>query len=164
MRLLSVLVKDKKEKMNLSEREVARRVGVSPITVSRILKGETPDIDTLKKFAQWLDVSPSHILNGDVGGHDALALNMAAVLQANKRLARVFGLAMDRLLSAEISSEDFEELVRYAAFRLGISPAEISESIDGDQHTNPGPREQSDSEKPSDPEKESGSGNAVSAS
>ena len=43
-------------------REVAREVGVSPATLSRVERGHLPDLETFKKTCKWLDVDPGQVL------------------------------------------------------------------------------------------------------
>ncbi len=44
-------------------REIAREIGISPATLSRVERGHLPDLETFKKICKWLDVDP-----GDVFG------------------------------------------------------------------------------------------------
>jgi len=46
-------------------RSVAEEVGVSAATLSRIERGYTADVATLKKVCDWLGVELSEILGGD---------------------------------------------------------------------------------------------------
>ena len=43
-------------------REVAKDIGVSPATLSRIERGYVPDLDTFGKVCRWMNVDPSEIL------------------------------------------------------------------------------------------------------
>ena len=51
-------------------REVAKEIGISHATLSRIERGFLPDLDTFSKVCRWLDVDPGEILRvrsrGDV--------------------------------------------------------------------------------------------------
>lgn len=44
-------------------REIAREIGISPATLSRVERGHLPDLETFKKICKWLGVDP-----GDVFG------------------------------------------------------------------------------------------------
>jgi transcriptional regulator with XRE-family HTH domain len=43
-------------------RQVAREIGVSPATLSRIERGYLPDIETFTKVCKWLHVDPGQVL------------------------------------------------------------------------------------------------------
>ncbi|MCC6712190.1 MAG: helix-turn-helix transcriptional regulator, partial [Candidatus Dadabacteria bacterium] len=43
-------------------REVAKEIGISPSTLSRIERGHLPDIETFGKVCKWLNLDPSRIL------------------------------------------------------------------------------------------------------
>lgn len=43
-------------------REVAREIGVSAATLSRVERGHLPDLDTFGKICRWLRVDPGSIL------------------------------------------------------------------------------------------------------
>lgn len=43
-------------------REVAREIGTSPATLSRVEGGKLPDLTTFGKLCRWLDMDPSELL------------------------------------------------------------------------------------------------------
>jgi transcriptional regulator with XRE-family HTH domain len=43
-------------------REVAREIGVSSATLSRVERGHLPDLDTFSKVCKWLGVDPGQVL------------------------------------------------------------------------------------------------------
>jgi len=43
-------------------REVAREIGVSPATLSRVERGFMPDLETFGRICRWLKVDPAEIL------------------------------------------------------------------------------------------------------
>ena len=60
-RRLIALVKTKQKKRSL--REISREIGnISPSTLSRIKKGEVPDIYTFMWLCDWLEISPNEII------------------------------------------------------------------------------------------------------
>lgn len=50
-------------------RDVAKELGVSPATLSRVENGSTPDLETFKRVCLWLEVDPGEVLgvSGSVG-------------------------------------------------------------------------------------------------
>lgn len=47
-------------------REVATEIGVSPATLSRVERGNVPDLDTFGKLCRWLRVDPGEVLGVDI--------------------------------------------------------------------------------------------------
>jgi transcriptional regulator with XRE-family HTH domain len=43
-------------------REVAKEIGVSPATLSRVERGLLPDLETFSKICDWLKIEPSDVL------------------------------------------------------------------------------------------------------
>jgi transcriptional regulator with XRE-family HTH domain len=43
-------------------RDVAREIGISPATLSRVEAGKLPDLETFRKICFWLKVDPAEIL------------------------------------------------------------------------------------------------------
>lgn len=46
-------------------REVAAEIGISPATLSRVERGNVPDLDTFTKLCRWLRVDPGEVLGVD---------------------------------------------------------------------------------------------------
>ena len=55
-------------------------------------------ITSNQKIADWLGVTPTSIIDAEGVGKDALATQIAAVLEMEPKLAQVFGEAMQRVL------------------------------------------------------------------
>ncbi len=58
---LGMAIKEKRGNRGL--REIAKEMGVSHTTLSRIESGRQPDLDTFSKICQWLEINPADILN-----------------------------------------------------------------------------------------------------
>ena len=43
-------------------REVAREIGVSPATLSRVERGHLSDLETFGKICRWLNIDPAEVL------------------------------------------------------------------------------------------------------
>ena len=48
------LVKGYRERHNISQRQMAREIGVYPMVLSRLENGENPTLGTLLRVLQWL--------------------------------------------------------------------------------------------------------------
>ncbi len=57
---LGLKVLEKREDRGV--REVAKEIGVSPATLSRVERGNLPDLETFGKICRWLNVDPGEIL------------------------------------------------------------------------------------------------------
>jgi transcriptional regulator with XRE-family HTH domain len=44
-------------------REVAREIGVSPATYSRVENGNLPDLETFTKLCEWVELDPNDVLD-----------------------------------------------------------------------------------------------------
>lgn len=52
----------RRERGQRGMREVAGEIGVSSATLSRVERGNLPDLDTFRKICRWLDLDPAAIL------------------------------------------------------------------------------------------------------
>ncbi|MBU6389173.1 helix-turn-helix domain-containing protein [Patescibacteria group bacterium] len=57
---LSILLK--KRRGNRGLREIAKELGVSHTTLSRIESGKQPDLETFSKLCKWLEIDPGEML------------------------------------------------------------------------------------------------------
>jgi transcriptional regulator with XRE-family HTH domain len=57
---LGSIVRDRRGTRGL--REVAREIGTSPATLSRIEAGRLPDLTTFGRLCRWLEIDPSELL------------------------------------------------------------------------------------------------------
>ncbi|SRR2546427_10835905 len=54
------LLKEKRGDQGI--REIAKEIGISPATLSRIERGKVPDLETFSKICRWLKVDPGEVL------------------------------------------------------------------------------------------------------
>lgn len=47
-------------------REAARVIGLSPATLSRVERGNLPDLDSFAKICQWLQIDPAEVLGIEI--------------------------------------------------------------------------------------------------
>lgn len=125
--MLQNLLEDDMKKKGYSLREVSREIGVSHSTVARILAGEPVRIDILKKFAEYLRVDPSILLDGYK--KDDLAEQISALLKLEPGLVEVFGQAMEGVMNGTYAREDIKDVLAYATYRL--KPRSVNESRNG---------------------------------
>lgn len=94
-------------------RDVAKEIGVSPATLTRVEGGKVPDLDTFRKLCTWLKVDPSEILGISDKGNSVETPAPAAIVH----------LRADVLLSQE-AAQDLGHLILAAQRELARRPRE----------------------------------------
>ncbi len=56
----------RRERGSRGIREVAGEIGISPATLSRVERGNVPDLETFARMCRWLKLDPAAILDVDV--------------------------------------------------------------------------------------------------
>jgi transcriptional regulator with XRE-family HTH domain len=115
---LSAILEVELRRRNQSIRQISDEIGVTHTTMIRALKGKQVGFDTILKIANWLDVSPTVLINAEGKGEDALINQVALILKAEPRLGKVLQEALDRIADGRMSPEVFRDLAAYAAYRL----------------------------------------------
>ena len=64
-------------------REIAREIGISPATLSRVENGKLPDLETFSKVCRWLKIDPGEVL-GVKGAASSQDRIVSAHLRADK--------------------------------------------------------------------------------
>lgn len=136
MKLLVVMLQDAMARKQYTARKAALEMGIAHNTLPRILKGETPSLDTFLKVCSWLSVAPSLVLDGEGEHPNKLAAQIAAILEAEPRLANTFSKALERVLEGRMSPQTFRELAAFAAYQMDKLSAEDEDN--GATPTNPG--------------------------
>lgn len=102
-------LKRRRRERQLSLRAVELQTGVSPATLSRLERGNTPDLSVVEKIANWLGVSVAtagaqrESLSSTVKTDEDLKRTIAVHLRANKKLSSEL---------AEAIAETFDMVVR----------------------------------------------------
>ena len=61
---METLVQQLKEKRGgQGIRRIAEQIGISPATLSRVERGNLPDLETFGKICSWLELDPAAVLN-----------------------------------------------------------------------------------------------------
>jgi len=92
-------------------REVAKEIGISPSTLSRIERGHLPDIETFGKVCKWLNLDPSRILG--IKTSSEKSSKMSVHFRKEKTLKPETAEALAELILAAqralLASEELEE-------------------------------------------------------
>ena len=71
-------------------RDIAKEIGVSPATLTRVEAGRQPDIETFQKICTWLRINPAEFLDvsAEVAGatHEPASPGAAVHFRADKEL------------------------------------------------------------------------------
>lgn len=101
---------------NRGIREVAKEIGISSATLSRIERGHLPDIETFGKVCKWLNLDPSKILG--VKSHSKETPRISVHFRKDKTikpetaqaLAQLILAAERAILASESLYEESEEV------------------------------------------------------
>jgi len=93
-------------------REVAKEIGISHATLSRVERGFLPDLDTFSKVCRWLNVDPGRILQvrspGDAAEAPSAAVHFKKESTVSPRMAQALAqliLAAQRAVLASQGSD-----------------------------------------------------------
>jgi transcriptional regulator with XRE-family HTH domain len=103
-------LEDRRSREEISWRELARRLELSPSTFSRLSRGHRPDVDTFLTLLAWLDLPVERFMRGDGPG------------EASPNSEDPLGDALDLLRQDASLSEDsldaIQDIVRIAYRRF----------------------------------------------
>jgi len=116
--MLPKLLAEKQRKDGLSNRATSREVGVSHSTISRALNGDQMDMATMDKFAEFLGIPVSSLLDMNMEGSVGLSAKIDALISQEPELAKVFEEAIDLILDEKMDPKVFEDLIAYTSFRM----------------------------------------------
>lgn len=118
--MLSILLAEKCREEGLSAHEAAKAVGVSHTTILRAQRGVVVDLPTLIKIAAWLGVKPATLHNSMSLEPDALPDKIAAALEVQPELAKVFRNAVEAVVERGVSPALIREIALFSAFAIGL--------------------------------------------
>ncbi len=122
--MLSNALKHKMQTERLSEREVARRTGLSNTTINNILKGEPVNINTLLCISRFLRIPPSLLLDSylpDLDNGQATVASFVQYVYQHPELAEIVNDLAQLIREGKDISPILVEAFHYAGYRLGIS-------------------------------------------
>jgi transcriptional regulator with XRE-family HTH domain len=119
--MLSTLLKEKCQKLDLSSRQAAAEVGVSHATILRALRGDIVDLETLIKLSGWLNVKPATLLNTFAKSPDPLADQVAVVLERHPKVREMFSKVMKAITDEKADPDVIDDIVAFAAYKLRLS-------------------------------------------
>lgn len=119
MNRLSELLKKRMKTEGLSVRDAGKLIGVSHATVARAVNGETVEVDTLVKIAEFLGVPVEDIL--DVRERPSeIAENVMMALNIEPELYKTLEEITQKINNGEIDTKILVEIASFAAYRLQV--------------------------------------------
>jgi transcriptional regulator with XRE-family HTH domain len=82
--LVSKRLRLARKQRNLSLRDVEREIKVSPSTLSRIERGAAPDLATLNKLVDWLEIERSAVFHSQPAEPKSTPQKVEVLLRADK--------------------------------------------------------------------------------
>ena len=130
--MLRELFEKKLRERNLSVRAAAADMDVSHTTLHRVLNDEPVDLKTVIALCNWLNVSPSTILDTQASDkRTSVPAVIASLIERDERLAAIFTDMAEDLTNGEISPDDVSDIISYAAYRLRKNDKQQSSGVHG---------------------------------
>ena len=117
MSKLSELLSARLDLLGMSVRKAADKIGVSHATVARAANGETVEVDTLVKIADFLGV-PLNSLLDDVETPDEVYEQISIVFTFEPELKKVLTRIAKKIEDQTIDPKILSELAGFASYRL----------------------------------------------
>ncbi len=120
---ISTLLKNKMQTEGLSEREVARRTGLSNTTINSALKGQILNNNSLLCISEFLHVPPSSLLDSylsDLDNGQAIVASFVQYICHHPQLAEIVNDLAQQVREGKDIFPILVEALHYAAYRLGI--------------------------------------------
>lgn len=100
---LGALIKEQRGQRGL--REIAREIGISAATLSRVESGKQPDLETFSRLCSWLNINPGEVLGfvpseSSIEEPDALSQTVFAHFKAERSLKPETGRHLGELIIA----------------------------------------------------------------
>jgi len=121
--MLDIMLQNVMNEKRLSSHKAAEAIGVSHTTILRALRGETVDVDTIIKIANFLKVRPSELLNS-MATDATLTDQLAVLLSHSRELEEELKDATKRVVSGQLDPAVLRDIVSYALYKLNSSGAQ----------------------------------------
>jgi transcriptional regulator with XRE-family HTH domain len=133
MKKLAELLKERMDIEGMSLRQAAQKIGVSHSTVDRALSGETVEVDTLVKIAEFVGVPVENILDVKTNPDEVLQ-QIVMVTSMEPKLMETFAELAQGVLDGTVDRAVLAEVAAFASYRLRANQTEplvrASEPVD----------------------------------
>lgn len=107
-------IEERLKAKGMTQRELAARLGVSEVTVSRWLSGErNPSIETMSRIASALDTTAAHLLSEDGGGTERRQAEEKVGMSTGLKVTFgvILGLVITAVAAGLLSKDEKDQLV-----------------------------------------------------
>jgi transcriptional regulator with XRE-family HTH domain len=117
MQKLAQLLRAELEARKLSVRQAALELGLSHVTVTRVLAALPVDVQTMMIVCDWLGISLIDALDQKPEDAD-LARKLAVLINREPKLGQIFAEALKDVEDGKLDAEDLRDIIEYATFKL----------------------------------------------
>jgi transcriptional regulator with XRE-family HTH domain len=117
MNKLSRLLQEYMTNKELSEKDVAQRIGVNRSVIRRVVNNQSIDIDTLLKITDLLGVPIEEILDIKED-EDEILKQISWILSIDPNLSEFFGDIARGILKGDYEKRTLAEVAAYTMYRL----------------------------------------------
>lgn len=115
--MLQIVLQKAMQEKGLSSHKAAELIGTSHTTILRALRGETVDVDTIIKIANWLKIRPSELLNS-MSDEATLPEQLSVLLSHSRELEDELKDAVERVQAGALDPAVLRDIVSYALYKL----------------------------------------------
>lgn len=115
--MLQTILLRKMRESNLSQREASRLIGVSHMTIGRVLDGQQVELDTLDAIAKWLGLPLATVLEAR---NDRLepSAQLQLLMGMSPKLSQALHNAYDAISSGNATPDLLDQMADFLEFRL----------------------------------------------
>lgn len=126
------------QRRGISFREAAKEIGISHTTLYAIKEGRPMDVETAIAVCKWANV-PIETLVKVAGKRERTLAAVDVLLRAAPDLEKAFLEAADAVESGELSMDDFNEVITFAAYMIQRRRDELKRDAELEEDAEPTP-------------------------
>ncbi len=132
-RMFNKILTKEIQRRGISYREAAKEIGVSHTTLYQIQQGRSMDVETAIAICKWANV-PIETLVKVEGGRERTLAALDVLLRAQPDLEKAFLEAAEAVENDELSLDDFNEVITFAAYMIQRRRDEHKRSAEGSEN------------------------------
>ncbi len=132
--MFSKILTQEIQRRGISYREAAKEIGVSHTTLYQILQGRSMDVETAIAICKWANL-PIETLVKVAGDRERMLAAVDVLLRAAPELEQAFLEAAKAVESGELSMDDFNEVITFAAYMIQRRRDELKRNAEKPEKT-----------------------------
>lgn len=116
--MLKMLLRQEIDRRRIGVRAAAKEIGISHSTVYAVFNDRPLEVDTAYLICKWLGVPLTSAVDQPEYTPDAAVAAIRLLLKAAPDLEKVFISAIDALKEGDLTPEDFQDVVEFAAYKI----------------------------------------------